>query len=82
MVKKVAIALSAVFVSALIFFGTALRHSNVSGKPLLSEKNLLGAVPMFLVVLVVMAVAFLVPWEELGQKDEESPKPGNDEKEP
>jgi hypothetical protein len=69
MAKKVAISLSLALVSALIFLGSALRHSNVSGEPFLSEKNLVGALPVFLVVLVVMAAAFLIPWEELGQKD-------------
>ncbi|WP_149196412.1 hypothetical protein [Luteimonas suaedae] len=84
MAKKVAILISGVLVSLLIFLGSALRHSNVSGEPFLSEKNLVGAVPVFLVVLLVMAAAFLIPWEELGQKNEnkDEVKRGNEKSEP
>lgn len=82
MAKKVAISLSGALVSVLVFLGSALRHSNVSGEPFLSEKNLVGAIPVFLVVLLVMAVAFLAPWEEFGQRNGDEPKPRNDKPEP
>ncbi|HET6395793.1 MAG TPA: hypothetical protein VFF91_03020 [Pseudoxanthomonas sp.] len=81
MTKKITISLSAVLVSALIFLGSALRHSNVSGEPFLSEKNLVGAVPVFLIVLAVMAVAFLVPWEEFGHKGGDEPNLERDKQE-
>lgn len=77
--KKLTILFSFVLVIVLLFLGAALRHASISGEPVFSEKNFIGAIPLFGIVLLVVFAASLIPWEKTKLHDDRSQGPESDD---
>lgn len=67
--KLIFVALGSTVVVLAVYAMALLRHANSHNLPVLSLDNLLGAIPMTLMGLLILAGAMLIPWNKLESRD-------------